>query len=31
MSPLGDIAAAAVAVGVILKHFAAPKKKPPTR
>lgn len=29
MSPLGDIAAAAVVVGALLKHFADPKKKKP--
>lgn len=31
MTALGDLAAAAVAIGAILKHFAAPKRKPPKR
>lgn len=31
MSPLGDIAAAAVAIGALLKHFAEPKKKKPPK
>ncbi len=26
MTALGDLAAAAVAIGAILKHFAAPKR-----